>query len=340
MKYVNIDFLKYMHPRTYVLINPKFRKELFENAMKVTGTKEKLAKLIGSNKGTVNNWKNNKNYNRRKLPLLPLIKCCQILNLSTTELSRNIKYATLRYPAGDIKIKNWKIGFDEEFAEWFGMLNGDGSISDRDLSFSNTYFNLTLHFTRFLQKKFNINKDRITMTITYYTDNSLKEAKKISNQLKQKGYSKVKIYMAYHHKGKKINLKAQVCFKVLSQFLLNIKNDLINILNKSPINVKAAYLRGYSAAEGCASHVKSGSRYVTITQNNKKELDFIKSLLKDIGIERIDGPRWTGTAFRIATSNGADIERFQQKIGFGAHIIKNEKLKQMLNSYKQKRWCY
>lgn len=334
-RYLEIDFLKYAHPGTYVLIKPKFRKDLFENAMKVAGTKRNLAEIIGSNKGTVNNWKNNRNYNRRKLPLLPLIKCCQLLNLDTEELRRNIKFATLRYPAGDIKIRNWKMNFDEEFAEWFGMLDGDGSTGDRDLSFSNTYFKLTLHFAKFIQDNFIIKKDRITMTVTYYTKNSIENAERIVRHLKQIGYKKSRIYRAYNHKGKKINLKAQVCFKVLSQFIINTKVDLNSILEKSPKMIKAAYLRGYSAAEGCASRVKGGSRYITISQNDKKELEFIKSLLKSIGIEKIDGPRWNGTtAFRIATSNRADLERFQQKIGFGAHSMKNEKLKQMINSYK------
>jgi len=334
MKYLEIDFLKYAHPRTYVLIKPKFRKELFESAMKTVGTKRKLAELIGSNKGTVNNWKNNKNYNKRKLPLFPLIKCCKILNLNSDELCRNIKSATLRYPAGDIRIKKWKVKFNEEFAEWFGMLDGDGSVSDREVSFSNTYFNLTLYFAKFVQNKFKINRNRITMEVRYYTDDSITKAKELANQLKQKGYCRVKIYRAYNHKGKKINLNFRVSFKVLSQFLLNIKNDLAIILKKSPNPIKAAYLRGYSAAEGCASESKSNVRIITIAQNDAKELNFIRSLLEDVGIENIDGPRYSGTAFRLGITTQKELENFQRVVGFGHQEEKNEKLKNMISHYK------
>jgi len=333
MKYLEIDFLEYAHSGTYVLINSIFRRKLFKNAIKVVGTKRKLAELIGSKKGTVNNWMNNKNYNKRKIPLSSLVKCCQILNLDINELRKNIITATLRYPAGDIKIRKWKIKFNEEFAEWLGMLDGDGSVSDRDVSFSNTYFGLTFHFAKFLQNNFGIDKNRMKIVITYYKPDSIEETNKIADQLKCMGLKRVKVYMVHKHKGKKINLKVQVCFKVLSQFLLNIRNDMKDILKASPPNIKSAYLRVYSASEGCASESKANVRVITITQKDDKELSYIRSLLEDVGIGNVDGPRFTGTGFQLGITTQKELN-FQKTVGFGCHEDKNEKLKNMISHYK------
>lgn len=335
-KYIEIDFLEYASEGTYVSVNPFFRKDVISKAVSVVGTKRKLAYVINVNKGTLNNWKNNARYNKRKLPLYKLIKICRIAGISIEELRANIKYATIRYPSGDICIEKWKIFFDENFAEWLALINGDGSISDRDLSFSNTYIPLTFYFAKFLEETFDISRNRISMTVTYYTDDSIDEALRLLDHVKLNGYENSKIYRAYNHKGKKINLKARVGFKVLTQLLMNINKNLNEMLMGSFDTVKAAYLKGYAASEGCISISNSSSRVITITQNDKEELEFIKSLLQDIGIEKIDGPRWSDTAFRIATSNRKDIKKFQEMIGFGAHTLKNNKLEKILNSYKYK----
>lgn len=333
-KYITIDFLKYAHPSSYVLLYPPFRKKIMKYAINKMGTSRKLANFIDSDRGTVLNWKNNINYNRRKMPLKMILKICKIAGISDNKLRKNIITATMRYPAGDIIIKDWKLNFDEKFAEWFGLLNGDGSLNDRDLHFSNTFIPLSFYFADFLEKTFGISKKRLTMVLMYYTNDSIKDVKLLSENIRKKGYNNIRIYRAYDHKGKKINLRVTVSFKVLTQFLLNVNKEMHTILNTSSESVKAAYVSGYSAAEGCASQSKSGSKYITITQKDYKELEFVKKLLKDIGIKKIDGPRWGGTAFRIATSNREDLKRFQEKIGFGAHDIRNNKLRQMLNSYK------
>lgn len=337
--YVKIDFFDY-NRNCYVSVNSDFRKQILEEARRKIGSWRLLSKELGAaSKHVTSNWKIAKTYNKRKMRFQNLAKCCSIAGIPETELIRNINAATKRYPTGDISIKNWQLFFDEKFAEWLGMLKGDGSVGDRHVQFSNTYFDLVFHFSEFLENIFSVNRNRIKMSLTFFNNNSKQEAEKIIRNLKRLGYAKAKLYRGYVHKGKKIVLTCKINFKVLSDFITNVIKVLPRLLANSENSVKAAYVRGFAASEGCVSHVKGGARFVTITQKNRKDIEFIKNLLHQIGIERIEGPRWTGTVYRIATSNREDLERFQKYIGFGAHEQKNQKLKFMIDTYKIKR-CY
>lgn len=332
-EYVKINFFDYFRD-CFVSVSPDFRKQILETARCKIGSWRLLSKELGAaSRHVVANWKNHEAYNKRRMRFKNLVKCCCLSEIPEKELVKNIDVATMRYPAGDISISSWQLALDESFADWMGMLEGDGSVTDREVKFTNTYFDLVFHFSKFLEKAFHIERKRIMMVINYYTDDSYEKAKQIEADISKKGY-KTRIYRTYNHKGNKIILTARVNFRVLSQFLISLKKDLHNLLKASPNSVKAAYVAGFSSAEGCASESKSGVRIITISQNSVPKLEFIKSLLKDNGVNNIHGPRFSGTAYALGITTQRNLEKFSQAIGFGKHEEKNRKLKEMISHYK------
>jgi intein-encoded DNA endonuclease-like protein len=104
--------------------------------------------------------------------------------------------------------------------------------------------------------------------------------------------------------------------------------DLKEILKKSDSKVKAAYIRGFSAAEGCVSR-----RKIWLVNKDKEELEFIKKLLLDLKITSI-GPKFKkGGVFHLYISGKDNLLKFSKFVTFGKHQIRNERLYKTLSSF-------
>lgn len=322
--------MKYIPSTSYVTIDPDFRTKLFNKAVKKAGSRAKLAKILNTNKWTFDCWK----YGKKRPPLGIVVECANFVEIPSSKLLVHITDIRSLFNSGRISVNNWKLLLNEEFAEWLGMLQGDGSLTSDEVKISNTYIDIPIYFADLLTKTFGIEKSRIKIVISFFTDDSITEANKIKNIFRKRKFTNIELYKAYQHKGNKIVITTRVYSKILQRFLIGLMKDLVTILKMSPNSVKAAYVRGFAAAEGCISEGKSGVRIITITQNDAKELEFVKSLLNNIGITNIGGPRSTGTAFRIGITTQIELEKFQKLVGFGKHKLKNEALTKIIKHYK------
>jgi hypothetical protein len=145
-KYQQLPFFDYLED-CCVSLDCDFRKYLLEEARKKAGSWRALAKLVGApERHVVSNWKTCKVYEKRRLHLGKLLTCCSLVGIKKETLVKHINAATMRYPSGDLTIKGWNIVLDEGFAEWLGMLNGDGSVGDRHLFFHQYLFWISSSF--------------------------------------------------------------------------------------------------------------------------------------------------------------------------------------------------
>lgn len=172
------------------------------------------------------------------------------------------------------------------------------------------------------------------MIINLPSENILQDAKRIIESLKEHGYTKFYPYKIMKNKrSKKFIVVTRSTSKVLAQILRIIAKDLQGIIKKSPDSVKAAYVRGFASAEG-GVHRCGAIRMITISQKDKKELEFVKSILDELGIT-ISGIRPATRAFQIFISNQVGIRQFYKLIGFGTYSIKSRKLAQTVKDYEK-----
>jgi len=329
-RYVKINLMKYIPLDSYVTLNPKFRFKLYDKAIKKVGSGSELAKLINTNATSVFDWK----FGKFRPPLGKVIKCIKLLGWSENELSKNIVDITSYMRAGMISINQWKLTLDEKLAEWFGLLKGDGSISQEYIEFANSEIEMTLFFAEVLNKYFNISKDRITMIINVPFNKTLQDAKEIIESLRKRGYTKFYLNKIVKNKrSKKFVIVARSTSKVLAQILRMVTKNLQEIIKNSPASVKAAYVRGFASAEG-GIHRYGAIRMITISQKDRKELEFVNSLLDDLGVT-VSGIRPSTRSFQIFISNQVGIRQFYKLIGFGTYSIKSKKLAQIIEDYEK-----
>ena len=145
----------------------------------------------------------------------------------------------------------------EEFAKLFGFLCGDGNIhNNSQLSFSAGIDNkLNLHYSKLLEKFFG--KVRF-------------EKDKRSNI-----------------GGGKFVVDSTIACKI---FLLmgyindHDQNRIPNWVFKSSLNIKRAFIEGFSNADGCERRTKKGTWFSTIELSNKKMIEDIKEIWSSIGL--------------------------------------------------------
>ena len=329
--YLEIDLLKCIPPNSYITINKEFKSKIFQTAFHKFGTRKNVSKMLDVSINTFDRWLYHKKKGR--MPYDHLMKLLQLAGISVEELRNNLINIGVR--SNVIFVKNWKLFLNEEFFEWLGMVRGDGHMSDRSVTFWNTYSKLCLFFVDVLRAYFGINKKQFYIQILIPLKMKIEDAEILTGELRKLGFLNIKLYKSDNtRKAKKIVVSFSTHNKILLYLLNQINREIKTYLYNSPREAKAAYIRGFCSAEGCISESKSGVRIITITQNNIEELEFIKSILTDLGIKNLDGPRSTGTAFRIGITTQRELEKFQKLIGFGKHDIKNNHLKEVLKHYK------
>ncbi len=330
-KLLKIDILNYISPRNRIFLRPDFRLNLFKGAIKNAGTKRKLSELIDVGETSLYEWK----VGKKRPPLDKTFLCGNIAGIGNDKVLENAYAITAYLVPGSISIENWKIEVDKTMAEWFGLLKGDGSITKYNLRFCNNDVSLVFFFANHTENTFAIPKRRMEITIRLPTHENREELNMLIQKLKLDGFERINIASEKNRKfiRREPNLQLRISSAVLSELVSHMQSDMKNILEKSDNEVKAGYIRGFAAAEGCVN-VCRGQRSVSIAQANRETLEFIKTLLKDIGIN--SGNCLQGTnALQMYITTRKEIEKFKNLIGFGHHAAKNKKLEEILAGYRQ-----
>jgi predicted transcriptional regulator len=321
-----IDLIELIPRGTHIVINNEFRAKLFTKIFKKY-TKPELVNKFGYFKRTYYSWSNGEIAPTLKV-ILDLVND---VGINSTELFSSIESVTSFYKSGSIRLKNFKIPFDSAFAEWFGLVKGDGCINKKYVDCANTKLQLALQFTSFLEKIFGIEKSQFEITLKLPIDKTEDDFKDVISSIKQNGFNRIVITEEpkfKERKRRKLLFVARFNSKLLATIMSKIQNNLYSLLLNSPNDVKAAFIRGYCAAEGSV-----GERRVTIAQNDAEELKFIKELLVSLGFKHVSNPERVGRGYRISIYTKWELERFYSEIGFGMHKERNKKLKELIDSY-------
>lgn len=320
-KCIKIDLMKYVPLDTHVILDKNFRNELFKK-IKHRRNKKAIIKHLNICRQTFEGWDRG-DWSPKLTHILELGK---ISNFFKEDIINNIRGFKSRFNRGLIFLHSLELYLSPELGEWLGLVDGDGCINKKYVDCANTCFDLIFFFVRILQKCFGIKKNQITIEIRIPVNGSIKEAKSIEMQLKSKGYSR--IFIRKMTNGNNFLLISRANIKVLAVVLDSLFKDLDVFLKNSPDEVKAAYLRGFFAAEGSINLYKK-CRTLEVSQKHHDKILFIKKLLLDVGIEHIKGPKRTKHGFKIYLRRRKELEKFSRKIGFGYHKTKNQRLQKI-----------
>lgn len=324
MNFKKINLINLMPKGTRTILDIQFRNYLFNNLFN-TYSKTELAKKFGGDRRSYYSWSMGK-----RTPSFDLIlKLCYLLKINKKILFSNISSITQFYRVGSFKVRSQYLIFDSEFAEWFGLTKGDGCISKKYVECGNTKLPLVLQFAKFLENRFGIKKTQIEFTLRLPIGKAQKDFEKIISFIKQKGYTRI-VITKKDEKIKRRELLYITRFnsKLLATIMSKIQKDLYFLLENSPNKVKAAFIRGYCAAEGSV-----GDRRVTIAQKDTKELKSIRRLLASLGFKHVSEPEKCGECSRLSIYTKKELEKFYNEISFGKHEIRNKKLKNLISSY-------
>lgn len=320
--FIELDLMKYIPLDSYVTLMPESRVKIFTKAVDKLGSQAKLAKTLNAGTMTVSEWVRG----ARRIHLSKLIELIKICGLDI-ELNESILDITKYYSAGAISVKGFKILLNEEFAEFLGILIGDGSVNKKNVTCTNTFFDIPLFFSYFLERNFNLKKERVTIPI-YFPNNLPESAIILRKKFELLGYKNFYIYR--ESENKKPLIKVSINSSILARILTNILKERKNLLSKSNNKVKAAYIRGIAASDGTVT-----SHSVGIISDDIEELYFIKDLLKSLGIKSAN-PRRATRSFQLHIYGEDNLEKFNEDVGFGLHEIRNQKLLTLLRNYKHK----
>ena len=326
--YLEIPLINYIPLNSYVSLTSRFRKKLFRILVKKF-TIANLAKLVGAHRSSIYDWKKG----RVRVPLSKIMRCIELAGITKDRLFNSITSLTALYNAGAIRIKGWKLLLNEELVEWLGLLKGDGYVSRKYVGCTNSSLPVSLFFMRILEKVFGIPKANIEITIEIPPNQRNKDITPLVKLLNTKGYKR--IIKRKRNKGKKVLLSSRVNSKVLAQLLRNILKDLHQFINSSPLDVKIAYVRGFGAAEGSPYEVGS-VRAISFSNKDLDELLFIKNILHEIGIIRIDNPEQDNKGiYKLKITTQPQLRLFHEIVGFGRNKRRNKKLASILKGYKK-----
>jgi hypothetical protein len=332
MKSIKIDVIDFVPLKTHVDLNPDFRVKLFNAAIASVGTKRKLARIISTNETSIYEWE----IGKKKPPLDKVLKCGEIAQIDRdTILKKYSQHNILGRRAGTISIKNWKLFLDEKLSEWLGLLKGDGTITKYYISLSNNCIDIIFFFTKILEEVFGVSKKRVEILIRIPSNK--KQEKETIKLLLNKGFEKVKsvVDTSCRFKRQEPNILVRVNNVVLVQLVSNLMLSLHKLLRKSPTKVKIGFIKGFVAAEGSPWESR-GYRGISISQKGTKELWFIKSLLKEVGINHVSRPiRLKRNYYHILITTRKELEKLKNLIGFGFHSEKNKRLEEIVNNYQK-----
>lgn len=153
-----------------------------------------------------------------------------------------------------------------------------GAISRYYISLSNNHLNLILFFADCLKKFFNVKRERIEITIRTSPNIKKIKTKKVAKFLKMKDFRKITVLLENKRRFARREPNVQLRFNsgVMAKFIHNIMRDLFDIIQKSPNEIKAAYLRGFVAAEGSVYQCRS-QRAISISQKDTMNLNFLRN---------------------------------------------------------------
>lgn len=324
-KYIEINLRKHIPADARINLDDNFRKAIFEKIRSLQ-LKKDIIKKLDVCRQTFEFWEKG----TCSPKLSALFSMAKILHISDEDIFGNIVSFKWRYKMGSIYPRTLDLPLNPEVAEWFGLLAGDGCITDKYTHFGNISFDLIFFFTYIIQKYFGIMKKQIEITINVPFGKEVAEAKPIELLFKRKGFSH--IITRKIDNGINFLLVIRVCNKILSRILDSIVKNLECNIKISPSDVKAGYIAGFSAAEGCISQYHK-SRVISISQKYPEKLILIKELMHELGLKDISGPNRVKYGFEIRIRKKEELKRYNEKIGFGHYKRKNEKLLKVISGY-------
>jgi len=326
-KYIEIDLRKHIPIDTYVSLKNNFRKKLFLQAKENMGTRQNIVdKLKNVKYVSVYEWENN----RAKPTLENLLRIAEMAKIPAEEVWKNINYLTSSFEMGKIRPKSFKIKFDTELSEWFGILLGDGCLSYKYIDCTNTCHQIALFFVKTAEKIFGLHKEQTVIYVRFKNRNE--EVERTIENLNKIGYKRV--VFEYSEKAKNIHIKARANVKVIAKIIESLLNDLYKIVESSDKNVKRAFIRGFYSSEGSFSE-----RRISLSNTNMQKMKFIRKLLIELGFERLSKIHiYKSKKFNrkrdltLYISSKHELEKFNNEIGFGKHTKRNQKLRDVIKS--------
>lgn len=288
-----------------------------------------LSRYLHVHCGTLEQWRSG-----ICLPKLATVyKLGDIAGVPKNSVHDNIVYVTPWRKFNAIPFMR-RLKFDEELAEWFGLLNGDGCIPSNPckVGFSNKDPKLLQFFMRVLQNRFGISEHLFLIAVRVPA--SLKSDVKTIEDLRLEWGEKlsfpqhrVKVYLKY---TSGIAADMVVHSGALARILMRLKPKVKEIVGNGPMELKRAYLRGCYAAEGS---VIKRNRYVTFSGKNTDEVTFVCNLLASLEIEH-SLYHSGGGCWQVRVSNRRNLIKFCEKVGFGINEQRQGRLEKALASYK------
>jgi len=324
-----IDNSEFLPDELHVDLKEDFRIKLFMKTKETTGTWAALSRYLCVHYGTVDHWKRGIAFPK----LATLYKVVDIARIPKNDLYENIVYITPWRKLNAIPFIQ-KLEFDEELAEWFGLLNGDGCIPSTPckVGFSNKDPKLLQFFMNVLRNRFRIPEHlfliALRMPPSLMAD--VKAVEKLKLEWSKKlGFPRHQIKV-YHKYTSGIAADLVIHAGALARILARLKHKVKEIVGNGPTKLKRAYLRGCYAAEGS---VIARNRYVTFAGKNTNEVSFVSQLLTSLKIKHSLYPSGGG-CWQIRISNRRNLRKFHEEVGFGVNEQRQRRLEKALDSYK------
>jgi len=336
MKPLVLDVFDYVPKKTRLFLKPKFKKMLLEKSMEKAGKKyirtktgrRALSKVLGIHENKIYDWINH----GIRIKYENIMKMSKYLWISKKKVLENTEYITAYQVVGKISIKNWWVILDDQFTEWLGLVQGDGSIAKHSVRFSNNDLDLLLFFANFVQKTFYYPKERMEVVIRKPDKISDRDVRNFLSVLKKNGFRNIK----FENERKKlfirrkINVSIRVNSTILREFITSVFSEISSLLSGSPNKVKAGYIRGFAAAEGSIVHCR-GQRTVAFYQKDISDLKFIEKLLRSMGFTNLQYHKASVNQLTVTTRR--EIEKYEKLVGFGYCKRKNKKLREVIEGY-------
>ena len=288
-----------------------------------------LSRYLHVHYNTVDQWKRG----IASPKLATLYKVVDIAGIPKNDLYENVIYITPWRKLNAVPFIQW-LELDEELAEWFGLLNGDGCIPSKlcKIGFSNKDPKLLRFFMRVLRNRFRIPEHLfiIALRVPILLKADLKAVETLKLEWSKKlsfPKDRIKVYSKYTS-GVAADLIVRA--GALARILARLKGKTKEIVGNGPPKLKRAYLRGCYAAEGS---VIMRNRYVTFANKKMDEITFVSQLLTSLKIEYSLYPSGGG-CWQIRVSNRQNLIKFHEEVGFGVNERRQKRLKKILSSYK------
>jgi len=229
-----------------------------------------------------------------------------------------------------------------EFVEGYSLYRGDGSFADslRRVCLTNSDTELILFFINWLYKNFKIEPSTLHAYVKYINES---QRKYFIRFLHRAGIKNIKCY----YSPRVINLKNMKDYErnssiiditFNSKFLFRLIKEIEPTIERITLNDKEialAYLRGIFAAEGsCNYNDKNKTRIVILSNKNKHLINFISRLLLFYDIRSYISYKKEDELYRLLITGKDNLIKFSFLNGFGHHKIKQNKLKEIIKTYK------